>query len=316
MNDPTGGSSGCTHPVGRRDVALAAALAAVLVLVYTSNRDFVPGHDATPNAYLAAQLLEGGGLAFTPSGAPHLFSWVLRTPSGEQEVTVSRLDEPFWRWSARELYGRGTLVPFPPYYLAPTLRRDATSGEQLHVGLYGLGAAFSALPVLAPVRWVTGDLRGSPASLWHGSKAAAAVLAAASAALLYVLARRFVNRWPAILLALAYGLGTPLWSMSSQALSQHAPNGFFIIAGALALSFAGRNLWPAAISGAAFSAAAACRPTSALFAVAAAAWLLARDRRSALAFVAGALPFASAMATTTLGTSGRRSALGRVPRTA
>ena len=51
------------------DTRVAAALALALAALYAANLDFLPGNDATPNAYLAAQLLEGEGFTFSPSKA-------------------------------------------------------------------------------------------------------------------------------------------------------------------------------------------------------------------------------------------------------
>lgn len=281
---------------GRRDAVRAAALALALALAYSANRDFLPGNDATPNVYLAAQVLDGGGLSFTPSGAPHLFYWTLRTGGQPSPQRLLDLDGPLLGAPARDLYRRGLLVPSAPYYLVESVRRDPATGERVYVGLYGVGAGLSAVPFLAPVRAVAGDLQRKPAALWYGAKAAAALLAAGSAAFLFLLLRRWLSPAWALALALAYGLGTPLWSTSSQALWQHAPNELFLAAGAFFLARGRGGARDAALAGMAFAAATACRPTSALFALAAFGWLLLADRRALLGFVAGSLPIALALA--------------------
>lgn len=284
------------RPATRRALLRACLLTLALALVYLSNLDFLPGNDATPNVDLAARLLEGGGFGVTPSSAPHLFVWVARGDGVERRGRMLDLDRPIGGQTGRALYASGALVPEAPYYLTESVRRDAVTGERVHVGLYGAGAALTALPVLAGVRVVAGDLRRSPAALWYGAKLAAALLAAASAGLLLLTLERFVAPRAALLLALAYGLGTPVWSVSSQALWQHAPNELFIAAGALALCAARGSRRNAALAGLAFAAATACRPTSALYAVAAAAWLGYVDRRSLVAFAAGSLPVAALVA--------------------
>lgn len=226
----------------------------------------------------------------TPSSAPCLFTWVAQQPGGEKRGTIVDLDRRLGATTARELYRRGVLEPDAPYYLAAA-GRDS-SGERRYVGLYGAGAALAALPVLAVVRVAAGDLRENPRALWHGAKLAATILAAASAGFL-LLAAECLLAWPgALLLALAYGLGTPVWSVSSQALWQHAPNELFIAAGALATCRASGSRTHAALAGLAFACATACRPTSALYAIAAALWLARVDRRALLAFVAASLPVA------------------------
>jgi len=287
---PTGG------PATGRDAVRAAALALGLALAYSANGDFLPGNDATPNVYLAAQVLNGGGLSFTPSGAPHLFEWTLRTPAGPSYHRVRDLDERVAGSPARDLYRRGLLVPTAPYYLGESVRSDPVSGERVHVGLFGVGAALSAVPLLAPVRAVAGDLVRSPAALWYGAKVAASLLAAGSAAFVFLLVRRWLSPAWALALAAAYGLGTPVWSTSSQSLWQHASNELFLAAGAFFLARGRGGVRDAALAGVAFAAATACRPTSALFSVAAAGWLLLVDRRALAGFVAGSLPIALALA--------------------
>jgi hypothetical protein len=286
-----------TLPEGstRRDGLTALVLAAGLAALYLANLDFLPGNDATPNVYLAAQLLEGEGLSFTPSTAPYLFSWSIRTSRGLETRRIHHLDQRLDGATARELYGAGYLVPSAPYCLVESVRFAPATGEREYVSLYGAGAALAGLPVLAPIRAMAGDLREHPAALWYGAKLAAALLAAASAGVLFLLARRHVGYRAALLLALTYGVGTPVWSVSSQALWQHPSNELFLCLGALALASARGSSGASALAGAAFAAATACRPTSALFAVAAGAWLLLSDRRAFWAFVAGSAPLALAL---------------------
>ncbi len=278
-----------------RDGAFAAALAVGLVLVYSAS-DVLPGKDAVPNVLLAAQIVDGGGFSFTPSDAPWLFDWEAQTPRGPQVLRVVDLDARLGDRSFRDLYRRGALTPVAPYYLRPSVRTDEVTGERRHVGLYGAGAALTAVPVLAVVRAAAGDLGPRPAALWYGAKLAASLCVAGAAAALYLLGRRWLAPWPAAVVALAYALGTPAWSMSSQSLWQHGPNELFLAVGGLLLARGRGDARDAGLAGVAFAAAAACRPTSALFAAAAAAWLLATDRRALAAFVAGALPLAALLA--------------------
>ena len=289
---PANGATGAAP----RDPLRAAALALALAIVYCANGDFLPGNDATPNVYLAAQVLNGGGLSFTPSRAPHLFDWTFRTPSGPSVLGILDLDQPVSGMPARDLYRRGLLVPAPRYYLAESVRRDSVTGERVYLGLYGAGAGLSAVPFLAPVRAIAGDLVRSPAALWYGAKVAASLLAAGSAAFTFLLARRWLSPAWALALAVAYGLGTPVWSTSSQSLWQHASNELFLAAGAFFLARGRGGAGDAALAGMAFAAATACRPTSALFSVAALGWLLLVDRRALAGFAAGTLPIAVAVA--------------------
>jgi len=124
----------------------------------------------------------------------------------------------------------------------------------------------------------------------------ASALVAASAAFLFLVACGFVGRWKALIVALAYGLGTCVWSTSSQALWQHGPNEFFLALGTLLLTRVERGRRQAALCGLAFACAVACRPTSVLVCVAVGGYLLLARRRALLPYVLGALPVALLLA--------------------
>ena len=276
--------------LGRRDGLAALSLAATLLVAYLANGEVLPGNDATANVYLAAEILETGNATFSPTRTPWMFQWRAQTRDGPVWLRIFDLDLPIGGTPALELRARGALVPEPPYYLMPSSRADPVTGEQLFVSTYGVGAAMASLPVLAAVRPFAGDLRRSPEWLWPGAKVAAALLAAAAAALVFLTLRAWLPLGQALLLAAACGLGTPLWSTASQSLWQHAPDSFFLAGGMLAMVRARGRAWSWALAGLAFALAAASRPSSTLFGAVVAAWLLARDRRALLAFAAGAAP--------------------------
>lgn len=281
--------------ITRRDGIASLAIVAALLFAYLANGEILPGNDATANVYLAAEILETGSVTFSPTRTPWMFHWRAETPGGPVRLRIFDLDLPVGGTPARELYARGALVPEPPYYLMPSARTNPATGERLLVSTYGLGAPVAALPVLAALRPIAGDLRRSPEWLWHGAKLAAALLAALAAALVYLTLRTWLPPGQAALLALACGLGTPLWSSASQSLWQHAPDAFFLAGGTLAMVRARGRTWTFALSGLAFALAAASRPSSALFGVVLAAWLAVRDRRGLVAFAAGAAPVVAAV---------------------
>lgn len=289
---PTGVDAGRLH---RADAVIAAALVAAIAAVYLANGDVLPGNDATPNLYLAARIIEGQGLTFTPSSSPYLYDWTLPGRGGQARGRINDLDQPAGSTTPRELYRTGVVVPVTPYYLADSVRTDPATGERRAIGRFGFGAAVTAIPMLAVVRAFAGDLLHHPEALWFGAKLTASLLVAVSAALVFVTCRRWLTVLPAIVLALAYALATPAWSTSSQSLWQHASNEFFLVVGVFALTRTKESAWASALAGFAFSAAAACRPTSVLFAAAAGAWLLVVDRRAFAVFVAAAMPLAFAI---------------------
>lgn len=291
------GGSPSAATSARRDAAIAAALALGLLLVYLANGGLIPTKDAAPSLYSAANLLEDGRLAFTPGRDPWMYDWnAVRGGEVLATLRLTDLETDLGGRTARERWREGDLAPSRGYWLAPTRRRDPATGQPLDASTFGVGAPLAALPALAVARALAGDLRRSPEALWYGGKVAASVLVALSAALVYLACRRSLRPVPALLLAAAYGLGTCVWSVSSQTLWQHAPAELFLALGAYGLLRA-RDLeagpW---LAGAGFALATACRPTSAIFAVAAAVWLLAVDRRRGLRLVAAAAPVAIALA--------------------
>jgi hypothetical protein len=282
-----------TVPPRKRDLWISLALAATLTAVYSANGEVLPGNDATGSVYLAANLLEEGRVSFSASRDPRLFSWTL--PDGT-DVRLASLDQPVLGVPARDLRAEGRLRPAPRYFLVRTARPDPATGEVLYLNTFGPGAALAALPVLAPLRVLAGDLRAHPEVLWFGAKLAASLLVAASAVFVFLTARRWVEPRPAVALALAYGLGTAVWSTSSQTLWQHGASECFLAGGVYFLCRARDRLRDAAWSGALLAAAVACRPTSAILAVAAALYLLRVDRRAFAALAMAALPLAAALA--------------------
>ncbi len=269
---PAGAPGQPLPPLDRRDGWAAAALAAALLAIYLANGDFLPGNDAAGNVELAVNLVEEGRYAFRPSRDPAHFTFLPSGPGGRAPVAI------------------------PEYYLTPAMRRDPTSGEPLFVDTFGPGAALTSVPVFAAARFVGGDLRRDAAVPWLAGKVAASLMVSLSAALVFLTARRWLGRRPALALAAAYGLGTCVWSVSSQTLWQHPATELYLALGTFFLVRARERAASAALSALGVAAATACRPTGAVFALAAGAWLLLSSRRTFLAFAAAALPVAAALA--------------------
>ena len=240
-------------PWWRRPGAVAGAIFLVLLGVYNVNGQFLFGNDAKPNVYLPAALLSGRGMSFTPSEYPFMFYWVYRSDLGEDLIQlVNSWDEqvPGHPFTFRQLREAGLLKLYQPkYYLVPSIRKTA-SGDPICVNTFGPGAGMTALPVFAVLHLAVGnDLREHPAALWYGAKFVGSLLVAGSAAFVFLTARAFTRTAPAVLIALAYGLGTGVWSTSSQTLWQHGPNEFFLAMGAYFLVRAERSWKHAAACG-------------------------------------------------------------------
>ena len=186
------------------------------------------------------------------------------------------------------------------YYVVRSVRSDAND-EALYVNTFGVGAAMTAVPVFAAVRWFAGPLLERPIVMWCAAKFVASALVAGSAAFIFLTASAYTSLFRSALIALAYGLATCVWSISSQTLWQHGPNEFFLALGTLCLSRVptgdgGRKwIWPAG-SGLAYSAALACRPSSVIVLAAVGLYLAIAQRRALLFYVLASLPLLAALA--------------------
>jgi hypothetical protein len=173
----------------------------------------------------------------------------------------------------------------------------------------GLHSAFPiTLPVLltplyAPLAWVA-DLDSWPIGRLvllarAMEKITASLVAAASVAAFFALARRMTAPGWALALTLVYGLGSGTWTISSQALWQHGASELLVILSLAALLEAeesGGRVRHLALAGCWAGLSAAIRPTDAVF-LAASAAMIARapwGRTPRIAWAACALPLAAA----------------------
>ncbi len=262
--------------------ALTAFLATAPAVPYT--------HDSTANAYLPVRLLRDGDLVFTPAEVPLMFLWGERQGEGTVPVTVQSWRQRGMHASYGDEYRGGMLSLIAPrYYLVPTLRnRD---GEPLFANAFGPVAGMTALPVALLAAAFGADL-DNPFTVFRIAGVTAALLAAGSVLLVFLTALPFLPGTRAFALAALYAFGTCLWTVSAQALWQQTAELFFLALGVFGVVH-GRGLVARGIGGGlAFAAAAACRPTAAVVALAAAAYLAWSDRRALVAYVAAGLPVA------------------------
>lgn len=302
--------------ISTRPGVSAAMLFALLLVVYHINGDFLVGNDAKSNVYLAPTLLSKGRLTFTPQDTPFMFHWKLSTPEADVAVRFDHWDAQELatpttplvlsrNGALRELYDEGRLtVQAAKYYVVPT----TTPGH--YITTFGPGSGLSALPVYWLLEMVLdGDLINSPRALWYGGKFAAAACVAGSAVFVFFTVLAYLDVRRASIVALAYGLGTSVWSISSQTLWAHGANELFLAMGAFFYSRLGQRRHAAWLSGLGFAAAIACRAPSALMLLVVGTWLLSRPAlailrkqpardpgRLALEFALGALPLVALLA--------------------
>jgi GT2 family glycosyltransferase len=291
----TGGAPSPGHAEGKRRTPASARrrhaagfiLFVALFSLYVGKGDPLPGADAVPNVHLAANLLARGSLAYTPESHPSFFRWRVVQDGRVQWAQFRYWQERLDGRTMRELLLRGELHDPQPYYYLSKTRKPG-----VYVSSYGAATGLFALPFVAAVAPFVPDLRYRTDLLWFLGKLAASFGVAASAWLLFVVAADRLRLSSAIWLTLAYGIGTSVWSVSSQTLWQHAPGEFFLALGMFCL-FRRSLSWGAFFAGFAFALAFMCRPTNSL-AVAAGFLVLLGDRRALARYVLGAAPVAVA----------------------
>jgi hypothetical protein len=146
------------------------------------------------------------------------------------------------------------------YHLVPSVDPERLG----YVNIYGPVAGLVALPMVALSDLGGHDLEHDRAALWFGAKLTASLCVALSAAVLFLALLRFVRARDALVVTLAYGIGTCVWSVSSQALWQSTPALLLLTLAAYWSLDAERSVPAAAACGVTAALAAACRPTGAL----------------------------------------------------
>jgi hypothetical protein len=269
--------------VAKSRAAWGWIIAGLCLLAYLGSGQSLAGNDATANVHLVPRLLGHGTTYFTVRDNPKMFVFAARTPFGWARASIPDWNADVHGTPARVAFERGDLRMVQPlYYLVPTRY------EGKYASTFGLGAGLFALPVMGPVLWVT-DLESHVGLLWWLGKLAAALSVAGTVLFLFLAGLRFLGARSAGVLALAYGLGTCAFCVSSQALWQHGPCEFFVALGAYTLLVKERRTADV-LCGFGFAMAVLCRPTSALVFASVGAYLLLYDRRRVLRFALGALP--------------------------
>jgi hypothetical protein len=262
---------------------LGFLVAGLCLLVYLASGQSLAGNDATANVHLVPRLLGHATTYFTVADNPKMFAFVIRTADGIFRVRVPDWNVDLRGTPAREAFESGDLrVVQPRYYLTPTRH----AGK--YANTFGLGAGLFALPIMGPAFLLT-DLETDVHLLWWLAKLTAALSVAGTVLFLFQAGTRFTGARSAGVVALAYGVGTCAFSVSSQALWQHGPCEFFVALGAYSLLVKQHRVSDI-LCGFGFAMAMLCRPTAALVFASVGAYLLLFDRRRVLRFGMGALP--------------------------
>ncbi len=252
-----------------------------LFVVYSLNPSYLVVTDSMANVHQPLNMLRGN-MTFTADSHPFMFLWTSTKEGGR------RVDIKEWTPALRQQRADGTIkLEGPEYYLV----ESTTPGR--YVNFFGIGAALMALPVYAVMEQFIPVLADHLKLMYFTCREIGALLVALSAVLVYLAALALTDRRKALVVALAYGLGTCVWSTCSQGLWQQSPNVFFLALGACLFVRIERSWWLAAPCAAAWAMAVWCRPTSAIVVVCGGLWLALKDRRALTAYVLAGLPFAA-----------------------
>jgi hypothetical protein len=266
--------------IERRTGVCAFALFVVLVAVYHADDALVEEGDAVANIELPFALLETGALDFSPDHSPIMFFWKSAPPLPERDDFYVR------SWHERH-EGRAAGI----WYATGKLRLNGTRYFAVHsdrqdtyVSTFSVVPGLTFLPMAAVLRAMGPEAMRKTALRLSAARLHAASLTALSAVFLFLIARRYTRPTTALWLAAAYALGTCAWSIASQTLWQQTVNLALLTAGAYAFLRAlehrldGKAMF---VAGMLFGTATASRPT-AVFYLAALAYYLLRERRTAL----------------------------------
>jgi hypothetical protein len=232
----------------RRGTRRALWLFVALFLAYSANGRDISAPDTWPNQLLPVAVWRGDGLVLNRFAS-----------------TVS--DHYYVKHRGDDLISR--------YPMLPAVMALPATGVQMLV-----------LDRVVPT-WT----RSSTVEYWYigmMSKNAAALVAALTGVLLFLLLRRLGLGDVALAATLAAALGSNLWVIASQAPWQHGTVAFFLVLSLLVLVPAPTVRWRLVVGGLAMAAAVCARPTSAVFALPLAVWAVAALRARGLWLVAPA----------------------------
>jgi hypothetical protein len=263
------------------------------IAFYHANNSVIEEGDAIANTTLPIALLQHRSLSFTPETSPRSFSWIVAGHNINEPIitTVHRWDETFQGKTFNEWRSKGHVkLRKPAYYITWSEKR------QVYVNTYGPVSGLTLLPLLSILYAIDQDIGVKERLLLSAAKVHASTLVALSAIFIFFIATRFVSTGQALLISLSYGLGTCVWSVSSQNIWQQTVNLFFIIIGVFFLLKVEKKSAFGAWSGLMFGAAMACRMTSLLLLVSVFVYLVLYHRRSAVYFALTACIFPALIA--------------------
>ena len=262
--------------------SIALILFCLLVLVYLSNRSVTLSNDTKANIYLPISLLKTGSFNLSPKNFPMLHQWKISHKETEFSVILNRWDD-----TSTHLYEKGVLQPLPPPYYVTSSNRPNT-----FINTFGIGASIVGLPFISIPYWLDKTIAEKPKKLWYSTKIIASGLSALAAVVLFLIATCYLSNINAGLIALAFGLGTGMWSTVSQGLWQHSPNILCLLIGIYCFIKINKHPLYSSACGLSLAMAVLCRPGSVITASCVGIYIVISHRDKLLYFILGALPIA------------------------
>jgi hypothetical protein len=206
--------------LSRRRGVVSLVLGLCLLGIYQADDSIVEEGDAVANVELATNLLRTGNFHFSPRTSPIGFLWRSSAPLEERDDYHVRS----WREStegrpAGYWYATGHLrFNGPRYFVVKSPVREA------YVCTFGIIAGLTMLPMAAVLAALDDNFTRSEWLKLSAAKLHAGSLIALSAVLIFLIGLRYVRPRHALLIALAYALGTCVWAISSETLWQQTVN--------------------------------------------------------------------------------------------
>lgn len=267
-----------------RSIALLLFLG--LVVAYHANWTEMVEGDTFATISMPYHFMRTGELSFDPERFPSMFKWRSKSPLYERDdYSVRRWTDHIGENRASEWRQSGHLTFNGPRYFVveSPLRR-------VYVNTFGPMPAMFLLPIAALISVVDDKVADK---LWLKlaiAKVTASMLIAGCAVLIFFIALRYLTKGRALLVALAYGLGSCVWAISSQTIWQQTINQFLLLLGAWFFLGAIHRPGIAALTGFILGAATASRVTAIAMFACVFGYLVLYQRRSCLWFVLGAWP--------------------------
>jgi hypothetical protein len=281
--------------LSKHRVRCATLLWLALVTIYHLDDSVVEEGDAVANIELPITLLETGTLNFSPRQSPILFFWKSLPPlEPRDDYYVRSWHERHAGKAAGVWYATGHLrFNGPRYFVAQSPVRST------YVNTFSVITGLTFLPLAAVLHELDPSFARKVKVRLAAAKLHAASLVALSAAFIFLIGLRYVRPRFALLIALAYGLGTCVWSIASETLWQQTVNIALLSGASLAFLRALDAKRPTAdmlVCGLLLGTATASRPSALLFAGAVAVYVSIRRRPALWPLVAGAIPVPLAVA--------------------